>query len=74
VVAIVWGWAAGQYPYMLEPNLTIEQAAAGRATLSAMLVSLGVGALLLVPSMALLFVIFQRGQAQETRAGDADGR
>jgi hypothetical protein len=55
---------------MLEPGLTIEQAAAGRATMVAMLVSLGIGALLLVPSMTLLFVIFQRGQALEAGTGD----
>ena len=65
VVAIIWGWAAGQYPYMLEPDLTIEEAAAGRATLSAMLVSLAVGSLLLVPSMTWLFVIFQREHSQQ---------
>ena len=65
VVAIIWGWAAGQYPYMLEPDLTIEQAAAGRATLSAMLISLAVGSLLLVPSMTWLFVIFQREHNQQ---------
>jgi cytochrome d ubiquinol oxidase subunit II len=68
VTAIVWGWAAGQYPYMLEPDLTIEQAAAGRATLTAMLVSLAIGALLLVPSMTWLFVIFQREQDPHARS------
>jgi cytochrome bd ubiquinol oxidase subunit II len=71
VVAIIWGWAAAQYPYMLEPDVTIEQAAAGRATMTAMLVSLGIGALLLVPSMVLLFVTFQRGHDQDTRSGEA---
>jgi cytochrome d ubiquinol oxidase subunit II len=60
VVAKLWGWAAGQYPYMLEEWLTIEQAAAGRAVLQAMLASLGVGALLLVPSLVWL-TLFQRG-------------
>jgi cytochrome bd ubiquinol oxidase subunit II len=71
VVAIIWGWAAAQYPYLLEPNVTIEQAAAGRATMIAMLVSLGIGAPLLVPSMALLFVTFQRGHDQDTPSGEA---
>jgi cytochrome bd ubiquinol oxidase subunit II len=60
VVAVVWGWAVGQYPYMLEPDLTIAAAAAGRATLQAMLAALGVGAVLLVPSLAWLFILFQR--------------
>jgi cytochrome d ubiquinol oxidase subunit II len=70
VVAIIWGWAAGQYPYMLEPGLTIQQAAAGRATMTALLVSMGIGALLLVPSMTWLFVIFQRGHDPQTRSSD----
>jgi cytochrome d ubiquinol oxidase subunit II len=76
VVAIIWGWGAGQYPYLLVPTLTIEQAASGRATLIAMLASLGVGSLLLVPSLWLLFGLFQREHAEEleaaahARAGD----
>jgi cytochrome bd ubiquinol oxidase subunit II len=61
VVAVLWGWAAGQYPYMLEPTLSIEAAAGARATLTAMLAVLGVGALLLVPALAWLFVLVQRG-------------
>jgi cytochrome d ubiquinol oxidase subunit II len=60
VVAIVWGWAAGQYPYLLDPGLTIEQAAAEPSVLSAVLISLGFGAILLVPSMTWMFVLFQR--------------
>jgi cytochrome d ubiquinol oxidase subunit II len=60
VVAIVWGWAAGQYPYLLEPGLTIEQAASESSVLSAVLISLGFGAILLVPSMTWMFVLFQR--------------
>jgi cytochrome d ubiquinol oxidase subunit II len=60
VTAVLWWWAAAQYPYLLAPQLTISEAAAGRATLVAMLVSLVVGSLLLVPSLVLLFVVFQR--------------
>lgn len=62
VVAVVWGWAAGQYPYMLEPGLSIEDAAGARSTLGAMLAVLGVGSLLLVPALAWLFVLVQRGE------------
>jgi len=61
VVAVLWGWAAGQYPYMLEPTLTIEDAAGARATLTAMLAVLGAGSLLLVPALVYLFVLLQRG-------------
>jgi cytochrome bd ubiquinol oxidase subunit II len=61
VLAVVWGWAAGQYPYMLEPAFTLEDAAGARATLVAMLAVLGVGALLLLPALVWLFVLVQRG-------------
>ena len=60
VTAVVWGWAAGQYPYVLPPELTIEEAAASRATLIAMLVSLLLGSLLLVPSLWYMYALFQR--------------
>jgi cytochrome d ubiquinol oxidase subunit II len=60
VTAVVWGWAAGQYPYVLQPGLTIEDAAAARPTLVAMTVTLLAGAVLLVPSLVLLFSLFQR--------------
>jgi cytochrome bd ubiquinol oxidase subunit II len=62
VAAIVWGWAAGQYPWMLQGQLTIAQAAAGRAVLQAVLGSLLVGALLFLPPLAWLLVLFQRSQ------------
>jgi cytochrome d ubiquinol oxidase subunit II len=61
VVAVLWGWAAGQYPWMLEHELTIKAAAAPRATLEAGLLALGVGSLLLVPALVWLLVLFQRG-------------
>jgi cytochrome d ubiquinol oxidase subunit II len=60
VAAVVWGWAVGQYPWMLQGALTIEEAAASRAVLQAVLASLGVGALLFLPPLAWLFVLFQR--------------
>jgi len=61
VVAVLWGWAAGQYPFMLEHELTIKAAAAPRATLEAVLLALGLGSLLLVPALVWLLVLFQRG-------------
>jgi cytochrome bd ubiquinol oxidase subunit II len=59
VVAILCGWAAGQYPYLLEPGLTIDQAAAEPSVLGAVLISLGFGSLILVPSMTWMFMLFQ---------------
>ena len=34
VVAVVWGWAVAQHPYLLPTDLTIDQAAAPSATLT----------------------------------------
>ena len=65
VVAVIWGWAAGQYPYMLAPWLTIAEAAASPAVLQAVLASLAAGAVLLLPSLAWLYVLFQRGGPPE---------
>ena len=61
VVAVIWGWAAGQYPFILVPSLTIREAAAGRATLEALTVSLAVGAVLFVPPLVWLLSLVQRG-------------
>src|SRR3712207_886071 len=52
VAAILLGWAVAQYPYILLPEVTIEEAAGGRATLVAMLVALVGGSLILVPRSA----------------------
>jgi cytochrome d ubiquinol oxidase subunit II len=71
VTAVLWGWAAAQYPYILAPYLTVRDAAAGRATLFAMLTTLLVGALLLVPALVYLYSLFQRQPAPD--AGSADG-
>jgi cytochrome bd ubiquinol oxidase subunit II len=60
VTAVLWGWAAGQYPYLLEGELTIRQAAAAAVTLRAALLSLMVGAVLFVPALVALFVMAQR--------------
>ncbi|MDQ1456178.1 MAG: cytochrome bd ubiquinol oxidase subunit [Actinomycetota bacterium] len=61
VVAVLFGWAAGQYPYMLEHSVRISDAAGAHATLVATLVVLGGGSALLVPALAWLFVLMQRG-------------
>jgi cytochrome d ubiquinol oxidase subunit II len=59
VTTILVGWAVAQYPYILVPDLTIEEAATGRATLQAMLVALGVGSVFLVPALVYLYRLFQ---------------
>ncbi len=60
VTAVMWGWAVGQYPLMLPPEVTISSAAASAPVLTATLGALGIGALLLLPSLLWLFILFQR--------------
>ena len=66
VATVLWGWGAAQYPHLLSgaPGLTVAQAAAGQATLQATTISVGVGIVLLVPSLAWLFLLFQRSERQ----------
>jgi cytochrome d ubiquinol oxidase subunit II len=66
VAAIIAGWAIAQHPRLL-PGLTVEDAAAPRATLIALLVGLAAGAVVLVPSLALLFWLVLRGRFDPSR-------
>lgn len=60
VVGIVWGWALAQYPYILPPTLTLQDAAAPHITLKLVSIGLGVGAVVLLPSLWYLFRVFKR--------------
>jgi len=64
VGTIVAGWAAAQQPQIL-PGLTVEQAAAGDATIVALLVSIAIGSAILIPSLVLLFGLVLRGRFDE---------
>src|SRR5215218_4793581 len=61
VAAIVAGWAIAQQPQLL-PGLTVSEAAASHDVIVAVLVSVAAGALVLVPSLALLFTLTLRGR------------
>ena len=61
VAAVVVGWAAAQAPRFL-PGMTVTQAAAGNSTLVALIIAVAGGAVVLVPSLVLLFTLFLRGR------------
>jgi cytochrome bd ubiquinol oxidase subunit II len=61
VGAIVAGWAFAQSPTFL-PGLTVQEAAADRSVLVATLVGVGLGVLVLAPSLALLFGLVLKGR------------
>ncbi|WP_217141577.1 cytochrome d ubiquinol oxidase subunit II [Streptomyces sp. AC627_RSS907] len=67
VASILWSWGAAQYPAMLVGSLTVTEAASHPAVLSACLISLAVGALILVPALWLLYATFQRADSPDPR-------
>jgi cytochrome d ubiquinol oxidase subunit II len=64
VAAMIAGWALAQSPLFL-PGLTIEAAAAPRTTLIAVTVAVIGGAVILFPSLALLFRLVLSGRLAE---------
>ncbi|GIF03963.1 cytochrome d ubiquinol oxidase subunit II [Actinoplanes siamensis] len=63
---VVLGWGVAQYPYLLGSHLRITQAAAPDTTLWALAIVAGAALLLVVPAMALLFALQQRGDLDST--------
>lgn len=59
VALILWGWGAAQFPYLVEPEITIYNAAAPRATMRLLAGALAAGALLLFPSFYYLYRVFK---------------
>ena len=59
VAATIAGFGAAMYPYLVLGTLTVDQAAAPPTTLSAFLGALPAGALILVPSLTLLYWTFR---------------
>jgi len=71
VAAVVAGWAVAQSPYLL-PGVTVDDAAAGHATLVALVIAVAVGVVVLFPSLALLFNLSLAGRFDPGRAVAAD--
>ena len=62
VVAVVWGWGVAQYPDFLPGSLSLADAAAPAGSLEALLVVFVVAALVIAPSLGLLYYLDQRSQ------------
>ncbi|HEX5045382.1 MAG TPA: cytochrome d ubiquinol oxidase subunit II [Candidatus Polarisedimenticolaceae bacterium] len=61
VALVLLGWGAAQYPRLIEPDLTLRDAAAPEATLRLVAWALLAGAAVLVPSLLYLFRVFKGG-------------
>jgi cytochrome d ubiquinol oxidase subunit II len=60
VTFILLGWGLAQYPHLVTPDVTIQNAAAPESTLKPLLIALGAGAVVLFPSLFYLLQIFKR--------------
>ena len=60
VVSVIWGWGVAQFPYLLPTSLRIDQAAAPDPTLVVVFVVFAVAAVLVLPSLGLLYALSQR--------------
>ncbi|MFN8218286.1 MAG: cytochrome d ubiquinol oxidase subunit II [Solirubrobacterales bacterium] len=60
VVAVIWGWGVAQFPYLLPTGLKIGEAAAPDPTLNVVFGVFAVAAILVLPSLGLLYALTQR--------------
>jgi cytochrome d ubiquinol oxidase subunit II len=72
VAAVIAAWALARNPVLL-PGLTIDQAAAGHDTLVVIIVAVIAGAVLLFPSLAVLFTVAFRGVSPGAEATAGPG-
>ena len=59
VSSVLFGWGVSQWPYLIVPDVTVADAAAPAETLRVVAIGFGIGALVLAPSLYLLFRIFK---------------
>ncbi len=83
VAAVIAGWVLANAPELLPGQLTIDEAAAADATLTALVVSIGLGLVILVPALFYLYRLVLQGRLDQAYEpldqrfrplGDAEGR
>jgi cytochrome d ubiquinol oxidase subunit II len=65
LVTVIWGWGAAQFPYLLPTTLTIDDGAGASQTLTTLLIVFGVAVVVVLPALALLYVLDQRTLLEE---------
>jgi cytochrome d ubiquinol oxidase subunit II len=70
VALIVVGWGAAQYPYLIRPELTIVNSAAPSNILLDLELAVAVGAVVLIPSLILLLVVFKTHRKATSTGAD----
>jgi cytochrome d ubiquinol oxidase subunit II len=65
VATVVVGWGVAQWPYMLPTSVKVSQAAAPDGTLEAVIVVFAAAAVIILPALALLYVLDQKNVLAE---------
>jgi len=60
VAAVMWGWGLAQYPRIAGPATTVGRAAASGPELTALVIALSAGFVVVAPSVWVLYVLFRR--------------
>jgi cytochrome d ubiquinol oxidase subunit II len=64
VVAVIAGWGLAQNPWLVGPDLTIDNAAASETMQIGFVIAVGAGMVVLLPCLYLLFVMFRKTPAK----------
>jgi cytochrome d ubiquinol oxidase subunit II len=70
VTAVLWGWAVGQYPNLLGTTLPLSEGASPTAILEPLIVVLSAGIIVVVPSLVLLYSLFQQKGTDDHRVAE----
>jgi cytochrome d ubiquinol oxidase subunit II len=73
VAAVLGGWFAARWPWLVPPAIRADEAAAPRPVLSAAAWSTAIGIVLVAPSMFALLRVFKSARGARPRGRDAAG-
>ncbi|MBI3838522.1 MAG: cytochrome d ubiquinol oxidase subunit II [Planctomycetia bacterium] len=64
VSTVIWGWGIAQFPLIVPPTITVDNAKAPANILWLIVATVGIGALLLFPALGYLFYLFKTGRSK----------
>ena len=71
VTFILFGWGIAQFPYLVRPEITIYSGASPGSVLSSLIAAVSLGAMVLIPSLGLLFYVFKSSRKSALPGTDA---
>jgi cytochrome d ubiquinol oxidase subunit II len=74
VASVILGWGVAQWPYILPTSMKVAAAAAPDATLATVLVVFVVAAIVILPSLGLLYTLDQKDLLEASEPEEATTR